>query len=455
MAKRNTSPVSGTRDFLPLEVLRRRYVVDIIESVYQSYGFEPLETPAMERLETLLGKYGEEGDQLIFRILKRGEKLDRELRDRPAENDLADSGLRYDLTVPLARVAAQYQMELPRIFKRYQVQPVFRADRPAKGRFREFFQCDLDVVGSSSLLVEAELLGAASEVLERLGFAGGRDYRIRLNHRAVLRALMEAAGLGVEREETALVAVDKLDKIGRAGVEQELIERGLPRETVARLVDWLENRPSGNPETISWLRERVESFEHGRRGIEELGEVLRYVGGGAAESCVDLDPFLARGLSYYTGPIFEINFEGFSGSAGGGGRYDDLIGLFSGRQVPASGISLGLERILLILDERGLFPERLTGQPQVLATLFAPETIAPTLQLAHRLRESGLRVDVYPEPGKYGKQFKYADQRHIRFAVLLSPREIAQDVVTVKDLTSGEQVELATEKAAGWLLERL
>ncbi len=455
MAKRNTSPVSGTRDFLPLEVLRRRYVVDIIESVYQSYGFEPLETPAMERLETLLGKYGEEGDQLIFRILKRGEKLDRELRDRPAENDLADSGLRYDLTVPLARVAAQYQTELPRIFKRYQVQPVFRADRPAKGRFREFFQCDLDVVGSSSLLVEAELLGAASEVLERLGFAGGRDYRIRLNHRAVLRALMEAAGLGVEREETALVAVDKLDKIGRAGVEQELIERGLPRETVARLVDWLENRPSGNPATIAWLQERVESFEHGRRGIEELGEVLRYVEGGAAESCIDLDPFLARGLSYYTGPIFEVNFEGFSGSAGGGGRYDDLIGLFSGRQVPASGISLGLERILLILDERGLFPERLTGQPQVLATLFAPETIAPTLQLAHRLRESGLRVDVYPESGKYGKQFKYADQRHIRFAVLLSPREIAQDVVTVKDLASGEQVELATEKAAGWLLERV
>ena len=203
MAKANTNPVSGTRDFLPLEVLRRHYVVDIIETTYQSHGFEPLETPAMERLDTLLGKYGDEGDQLIFRVLKRGDKLQRILQETPTQNDLADAGLRYDLTVPLARVAAQYQTELPRIFKRYQIQPVFRADRPAKGRFREFFQCDLDVVGSSSLLVEADLLAAGAEVLTRLGFEGGRDFRIRLNHRALLRALMEAAGVPAEHEEAA------------------------------------------------------------------------------------------------------------------------------------------------------------------------------------------------------------------------------------------------------------
>ena len=454
MAKANTNPVSGTRDFLPLDVLRRKYVVGVIESVYQSYGFEPLETPAMERLETLLGKYGEEGDQLIFRILKRGEKLDRELQADPSENDLSDAGLRYDLTVPLARVAAQYETILPRIFKRYQIQPVFRADRPAKGRFREFYQCDLDVVGSSSLLVEAELLAAAAEVLNRLGFEGGRDYRLRLNHRALLRALMEAAGVSSDLEEMALVAVDKLDKIGGAGVERELIDRGIPSVAVDRLSAWLTDRPSENARLIEWMETQIGHLEQGRRGIDDLRELLEDLQGSPAETSVELDPFLARGLSYYTGPIFEINFEGFSGSAGGGGRYDDLIGMFSGRRVPSSGMSLGLERILLILDERGMFPDRLAGQPQVLATLFAPETVQATLRLAHRLRESGLRVDVYPEPGKYGRQFKYADQRGIRFAVLLSPREIEAQVVAVKDLSSGEQTELQDSAVAAWLLDR-
>ncbi len=455
MAKSNTNPVSGTRDFLPLEVLRRRYVVDVIESVYQGYGFEPLETPAMERLETLLGKYGEEGDQLIFRVLKRGEKLDRVLRDDPSENDLSDAGLRYDLTVPLARVAAQYETQLPRIFKRYQIQPVFRADRPAKGRFREFYQCDLDVVGSSSLLVEAELLAAASGVLARLGFEGGRDYRLRLNHRAVLRGLMEAAGVGAELEETALVAVDKLDKIGRAGVKRELVDRGLPQSAVDRLADWLGNLPDDDDSLLTWLEASIGQLAQGRRGVDELRELRGYVQQGPAKGSIRIDPFLARGLSYYTGPIFEIDFESFSGSAGGGGRYDNLIGMFSGRPVPASGLSLGLERILLILEERGLFPERLAGQPQVLATLFSVETVPATLQLAHRLRAAGLRVDVYPDPGKYGKQFKYADQRRIRFAVLLGPNELERNIVAVKDLASGEQLELSPSEVAEWLLGRV
>ncbi|MFZ0426854.1 MAG: histidine--tRNA ligase [Acidobacteriota bacterium] len=455
MAKANTNPVSGTRDFLPLEVLRRHYVVDIIETTYQSHGFEPLETPAMERLDTLLGKYGDEGDQLIFRVLKRGDKLQRILQETPTQNDLADAGLRYDLTVPLARVAAQYQTELPRIFKRYQIQPVFRADRPAKGRFREFFQCDLDVVGSSSLLVEADLLAAGAEVLTRLGFEGGRDFRIRLNHRALLRALMEAAGVPAEHEETALVAIDKLDKIGRDGVEAELVSRSLPSNAIELLMSWVEQAPGANDAVLAWLEERVGQLESGRRGATDLTELLGYLQDGAARACVQIDPFLARGLSYYTGPIFEIEFAGFSGSAGGGGRYDNLIGIFSGRPVPASGLSLGLERILLILEERNLFPERLAGQPQVLVTLFSTETIAPTLRLAEGLRQSGLRVDVYPEPGKYGKQFKYAEQRQIRFAALLGPAELERGVVAVRNLTSGEQLDVAPDELGHWLLERV
>lgn len=454
MPKLNTGPLSGTRDFLPLDVLRRRWVVSIVEEVYQSFGFEPLETPTMERLETLLGKYGEEGDQLIFRVMKRGEKLERALADDPREDRLADAGLRYDLTVPLARVAAEYQAQLPRVFKRYQIQPVFRADRPAKGRFREFFQCDLDVVGSASPVVEVEVLAAAAEVLRRLGF-GPEDFRIRLNHRGLLRALLQSAGVPETLAEAALVAVDKLDKVGASGVLAELKERQVPDAAGTRLLQLLAEAPGDNLQRLEWLAVRVAGAADAARALSELRTLVELSSGGSAGCHLVVDPALARGLSYYTGPIFEVEVEGFSGSAGGGGRYDNLIGMFSGRPVPACGFSLGLERILLILKEKNLFPPRLAGQPEVLVTLTDESTVAASLALAHRLRSRGLRVDVFPEPGKYPRQFKHAEQRQIRYAVILGPRELEQGQVVLRDLVNGQQWELTAEGAGDRILDEL
>ncbi|MCB9116701.1 MAG: histidine--tRNA ligase [Caldilinea sp.] len=455
MAKINTEPLSGMRDFLPLDVLRRDYVTETVKRVYQRYGFEPLETPTMERLTTLLGKYGDEGDQLIFRVLKRGEKLERALADAPTENSVSDAGMRYDLTVPLARVFAEYRSKLPRFFKRYQMQPVYRADRPAKGRYREFFQCDVDVVGSTSPTVEAEVIAAGAEVLQELGFQGRAGFAIRLNHRMILRGLMEVAGVPHDLEGAALVAIDKLDKIGLEGVRKELDARGVPAAAAESLLGAMAAAPAENSETIAWLSNLLEISELGSRGVAELKQVMALSAGGPAAEHLRIDPYLARGLSYYTGPIFEIEFPGLSGSGGGGGRYDDLIGMFSGQTIPACGFSLGLERIILIMEERGMFPERLSTQPQVLVTMFDDSTVAASLALARRLRAAGLRVDVYPDNDRYGKQFKYAEERSIRYAALLSPREQEAGVVAVKDLVTGEQVEIADDAVVEWLLAAL
>lgn len=454
MAKVNTEPLSGMRDFLPLDVLRRNYVVDVIERVYQQYGFEPLETPAMERLSTLLGKYGDEGDQLIFRVLKRGEKLDKALADQPTENSVADAGLRYDLTVPLARVMAEYRSKLPRYFKRYQIQPVYRADRPAKGRFREFYQCDVDIVGSKSQMVEAEVLAAGAQVLEKLGFRGSESFALRLNHRGILRGLMETSGVPTELEGDALVAIDKLDKIGMEGVRRELHERGIAPEAAARLLATLQAAPQDNEAALAWLAATLAASEAGCKGVAELRAVVRYSAGGPAAPYLRIDPYLARGLSYYTGPIFEIEFPGLSGSGGGGGRYDDLVGMFSGQAIPACGFSLGLERILLIMEERSMFPERLAGQPQVLVTQYDDATANASFRLATELRAAGLRVDLYPDQDRYGKQFKYAEERRIRYVALVSPREVEAGVVAVKDIESGEQIDVPAGDVAGWLLAR-
>lgn len=452
MAKTNTAPLSGMRDFLPLDLLRRNYVISVIERVYQSYGFEPLETPTMERLETLLGKYGEEGDQLIFRILKRGDKLQRALEDERTENGVSDAGMRYDLTVPLARVVAQYRSTLPRYFKRYQIQPVYRADRPAKGRYREFFQCDVDIVGSASQTVEAEVLAAGAQVLKELGFGDeAHPFALRLNHRGILRGLMEVSGVPVEREGEALVAIDKLDKIGVDGVRKELDQRGIAPTAAEKLLTNLATAPTNNVATIAWLSDLLEESETGSKGVNELKAVLAYSQGGPAADRLRIDPYLARGLSYYTGPIFEIEFPGFSGSGGGGGRYDDLVGMFSGQRIPACGFSLGLERILLFMEEQRLFPERLAGQPQVLVTQFDESTVIASFALAQQLRTAGLRVDLYPDLDRYGRQFKYAEERRIRYAVLASPRELDAHVVAVKDLVSGEQIDVPAQTITEWL----
>lgn len=457
MARFNTKPISGARDFLPAEVLRRKYVIDVIEQVYQGYGFEPLETPAMERLDTLLGKYGDEGDQLIFRVAKRGDKLQRALEENPTEESIADAGLRYDLTVPLARIVAEYRNDLPRYFKRYQIAPVYRADRPAKGRYREFYQCDVDIVGSTSPAVEAEVLAAGAQVLQTLGFTGkgASGFALRLNHRGILRGLMEVAGIPAELEGAALVAVDKLDKIGPNGVQAELLDRGVSAESTATLMGFIDSVPADEGERMAWLGDLLEDSDLGSVGVAGLKDVLALSSYGPAADHLRLDPFLARGLSYYTGAIFEIEFPGLSGSGGGGGRYDDLVGMFSNQTMPACGFSLGLERILLILEERGMFPEQLAGQPQVLVTQFDESTQAASLLLAHQLRAGGLRVDLYPDTDRYGRQFKYADERNIPFALLLGPNEVAQGAVGVKDLRSGEQVEVETAQIFEWLNRRL
>jgi histidyl-tRNA synthetase len=454
MAKFNTKPMSGTRDFLPLDVLRRNYVIEIVQRVYQRYGFEPLETPSMERLDTLLGKYGEEGDKLIFRVMKRGEKLQRIIADAPTENNLADAGLRYDLTVPLARVVAEYRSQLPRFFKRYQIQPVWRADRPAKGRYREFFQCDVDIIGSRSPIVEAEVISAGAEVLQELGFRTADDFRVRVNHRGILRGLMEVAGVPDPLENAALVAVDKLDKIGLEGVQAELIERGIREDAAGVLLQMMDEAPDDTNSCLAWLKDRLQTSDVGSQGVAELEKVVLFTSYGPAAEHLRVDPYLARGLSYYTGAIFEIEFPGLSGSGGGGGRYDELIGMFSNQTIPACGFSLGLERILLILEERDMFPAQLKGQPQVLVTQFDESTAEASFMLAHRLREHGLRVDLYPDLDRYGRQFKYADERGIRYALLLGPRELDESVVAVKDLETGEQVDVLAWEIKDWLLKR-
>src|SRR6266542_3213613 len=398
------------RDFLPADVRRREYVIGVIKEVYERYGFEPLETPAVENIETLMGKYGEEGNQLIFKILKRG------VHESTGEADLA---LRYDLTVPLARVVAEYRDKLPKFFKRYQIQPVWRADRPARGRFREFYQCDVDVLGSRSMIVEAELIAAAAEALTKLGFD---DFKIRLNHRQALTGVLASAGIPLGMHDAALVALDKLDKIGRDGVKKELFARGVVEKTADRLVEFVGNN------------------EIGARGIDELRLILKLGEANGTASQIKVDPSLARGLSYYTGAIIEINVKDLSGSLGGGGRYDSLVGMFLGQEVPACGFSLGLERIIVVMTEREMFPTALVASPaDLMVTVWSEDSITESIDLATELRREGLRVDLYPEPDKLGKQFKYASARRIPFVIISGDDERTRGEVALKDMRSGEQ----------------
>jgi histidyl-tRNA synthetase len=433
----STNPARGMRDFLPADVRKREYVIGIIKQVYESYGFEPLETPAVENIDTLMGKYGEEGNQLIFKVLKRGEKLDAGLAARDERKNLADLALRYDLTVPLARVVANRKNELPKFFKRYQIQPVWRADRPARGRFREFFQCDVDCIGSSSMIVEAEILSAVSEILGRLGFG---DFTIRLNHRRVLTDILDTAGVPEELHADALVAIDKLDKVGVEGVAQELEDRGIAESSSAMLMEIftktqeiLDGEGDTNRTVVGNLINIVNN-----ETLTQLGQILQF----AANTPIVIDPSLARGLSYYTGSIMEISVPDLAGSLGGGGRYDGLIGMFGKEQIPACGFSLGLERILVVMDERGMFPPEIADSTpaDVMVTIWSEETISESLKLANELRTSGLRVTLYPEADKLGKQLKYADSIMAPYVCVLGETEIAEGKVTLKNMKTGDQV---------------
>ena len=426
----HTQPARGMRDFLPEDLRRRRYVIDLVRTVYERYGFEPLETPALENIETLTGKYGEEGNKLIFKVLRRGE------HEASGEADLA---LRYDLTVPLARVVAEHRGKLPKFFKRYQIQPVWRADRPARGRFREFYQCDVDAIGSTSMVTEAELCAAASDVLEALGFS---DFTIRLNHRALLGAMLEAAGVAAAQHGDALVALDKLDKIGRDGVAAELEARGVAAQAGGRLLDAFAPGES-NDATLARISDAIGSSAP-NPAIRDLGQIVALSSVTTAGPHIRIDPSLARGLSYYTGAIMEIAVADLPASLGGGGRYDGLIGMFSGEQIPACGFSLGLERIVVVMTERGMFPASVqTSGPDVLVTIFDEASEAESLRLAGELRVAGLRVELYPQPDKLGKQFKYASTRAAAFVAILGADERARGEVTIKNMKTGDQSSLA------------
>ncbi len=445
--KSNTNPARGMRDILSVDVRRRDYVMSVIKETYQKYGFEPLETPAIENLETLMGKYGEEGTQLIFKILKRGEKLDQELaHSENSVRSLADLALRYDLTVPLARVVANRASELPKFYRRYQIQPVWRADKPGRGRFREFYQCDIDAIGSGSMLVETDVFSAVAEVLKNLGF---KEFVIKLNHRQVLRGMLEAAGIEEARQTDALVALDKLDKIGTDGVVGEMLKRGIAEESINKVLELFKkiNSLSENAEILDALKDFVGENEFGRLGCKDLGEILGF----AKDLPIKIDASLARGLSYYTGAIMEVDVGKEIGSLGGGGRYDGLIGMFGKEQIPACGFSLGLERILVVMEERGMFPPEIAAanSADVMVTIWNEDSVADSLALAQELRAQGLRVLLYPEVDKMGKQFKYAGQINVPYVIVQGDEEKAAGMVALKNMQTGDQETVKRENVAG------
>jgi histidyl-tRNA synthetase len=480
----STNPARGMRDFLPSDVRKRNYVIGIIKEVYESYGFEPLETPAVENIETLMGKYGDEGNQLIFKILKRGEKL-RDSQESGVESleqetpshdsrlttqdSLSDLALRYDLTVPLARVVANNKNDLPKFFKRYQIQPVWRADRPARGRFREFYQCDVDCIGSGSMVIEAELISAVAKILKRLKF---RDFVIRINDRLLLDAVMTICQIADSDQGQVIVALDKLDKIGIDGVKAELKAIGIEENSTEALMSWTTKKVllSGNLEALdfsesSTIQEATQFLgqlysngnflpqtDEGKvklgRAITRLQSIITNLSFIDEQIPIRIDPSLARGLSYYTGTIMEINVEGI-GSLGGGGRYDGLIGMFGKEQIPACGFSLGLERILVVMDERNMFPAEVAAtSADVMVTIWNEETIGESLKLASELRQQGLRVVVYPEADKLGKQIKYADTINVSFVCIIGDEEVSEHRVKLKDMASGEEWKLTAAEIA-------
>ncbi|HTF53840.1 MAG TPA: histidine--tRNA ligase [Pseudonocardia sp.] len=424
-------PPSGTRDFLAAEVRRREHAFAQVRGAFERYGFEPLQTPAFERLEVLTGKYGDEGDKLIFKILRRGE------HEASGEADLA---LRYDLTVPLARVVATYGNRLPMPYKRYALGPVWRADRPGRGRFREFTQCDLDTVGSTSPLADAETLLAINDGITALGI---EDFRIEINSRQALYGLLDAYGVPEQLGGRVLITLDKLDKLAPDAVAAELVDRGLSADIAAGLVADLA------AEDTDRVRKQLDGTERGRAGLAEVDRLLALTGT-LPTGRIAFTPRMVRGLDYYTGPIFEVSAPGFTGSIASGGRYDGLVASLGGPDLPACGGSIGIERIL---SQHGAEDTEDTAPGLDVAFTVLAEASEPTLlRLAGELRGAGLRVGIYlGASGKIAKQLKWANDQRARYAVLLGPREFAENVVTVRDMTSGEQHQLPIAGAAAWL----
>ena len=438
-------PAKGTRDFAAAEVLKRRHVVGVLQGIFERYGFAPLETPSFENLDTLMGKYGEEGDRLIFKILRSGDFMKSVANPaEPKASELADKALRYDLTVPFARYVAQNAGQLAMPFRRYQIQPVWRADNPQKGRFREFYQCDADVVGTSSLWQEVELVAMYHEAFAALGL----DVAVRMNHRGLLAGIAEVAGLG-DRLIDFTVALDKLDKIGPDGVRAEWMERGFSEAQCAALEPALQ--PTGDlASTLEQMKSWLAGSEVGLKAVAELqwvAERAQHLG------TLVLDITLARGLNYYTGCIFEVQAQGVAmGSVGGGGRYDNLTGIFGVPGLSGVGISFGLDRIVLCLEELGRLPELASG-PQAVVFQFSEAEADFAYSVAQRLRSAGVRTVLYPEPAKIKKQFDYAERLSATYAVLAGANEQAEGRIQVKNLRTGEQSSVLLSELAGFAWE--
>ena len=448
MAKVNVSVPQGTRDFGPEVVRKRNYILNTIRNVFELYGYQPLETPAMENLETLMGKYGEEGDKLIFRILNNGLSDPKNIERSKAafknvlqgknDKNLSERALKYDLTIPFARYVAMNHGQLVLPFKRYQVQPVWRADRPQKGRYREFYQCDADVVGSNSLLNEVELVHIYAAVFKKLGI----PVQIKINSRKLLSALAEQAG-DQSKLTDITTAIDKLDKIGIEKVREELIMRGLSDAQVATIENYLSIAGS-NGEKLDQVRQLFAKNETGSNGIDELAFVLSF--STARKLPVVIDFTLARGLNYYTGIIFEIKaMDVQMGSIGGGGRYDDLTGLFGVPNIPGVGISFGVDRIYDVMEELQLFPNEVHSGTRVLFLNLGETEVKKAFELAQKLREKSISCELYPENVKMDRQFKYADKKNISFAVVIGSRELDKNECILKNLQTGEQQTITTD----------
>lgn len=439
----------GTRDFGPETVRKRNHILNTIRSVFELYGFQPLETPAMENMETLMGKYGEEGDKLIFKILNNG--LDNKEKEQQIRNDfekilqgknsagITERALKYDLTIPFARYVAMNNKTLIFPFKRYQVQPVWRADRPQRGRYREFYQCDADVVGSNSLLNETELALIYHEVFTRLGIGG---YELKINHRKILTALAELCG-GADKMMDITIAIDKLDKIGLEKVKIELQQRGLEAGQVSIIEKYLAISGT-NDEILNKLYSLIGQSDSGKKGIDEIRIILNNLSQSKTENQkpkISIDPTLARGLNYYTGIIFEAKAptEVKIGSIGGGGRYDDLTGLFGVPDIPGVGISFGVDRIYDVMEEMNLFPADINVSTQVLFFNLGDAESKKAFELMQQLRQQGIRCELYHEAAKFDKQFKYAEKKAIPYVVIIGEKELSAVNCNIKNLGTGVQ----------------
>lgn len=431
----------GMRDFMPEEMARRNYIFDTIKNVFCRYGYQQIETPAMENLSTLLGKYGEEGDKLLFKVLNSGDFLadisDNELLKRDAiklSNKICEKGLRYDLTVPFARFVVQNRDKITFPFKRYQIQPVWRADRPQKGRYREFYQCDADVVGSDSLVNELELVQIVNEVFEQLKI----NITIKINNRKILAGIAEIIGAS-QKILDITIAVDKMEKIGLQNVNEELIEKGISPEAVAKLQPILTLK-GNNAEKLDQLKLILASSEIGLKGISEIETIFRLCSNVDIKFFPGFDLTLARGLNYYTGAIFEIKaLDVKIGSIGGGGRYDDLTGVFGMKGVSGVGISFGADRIYDVLNQLQLYPQTLQSQTQILFTALGEKELIYSFSWLQRLRSFGFNVEIYPEPVKIKKQLDYANNKNIPFVAIVGENEMVSEKVMLKNMLTGNQ----------------